>query len=279
MTNTAMTALFKAIERYGGLQANTITKHLRNAQIEDFSDLTRGRVMDFKDDLKDTLAPSSAKTVAASLVAILKRYEDEGIIPCKDFATILRLKGEAPVKTYLNEQELERLERVPTRTVVERVVLNEFLVGTKTGARLSDIRQLTEENVAGGILTYTSQKTGITASVPCSEKTVARLKWLRENGREVDTATFNRAIRRLCERAGINQTVKVHKGGKDVTGPKWMFISSHSARISVATNLAENGTPITDIRDILGHSGTAMTSRYVCRREVKLNEKSLALFK
>ena len=274
-----MTALYKAIQEHGGAQGATISKHLQNAKIEDFSDLTRAGVMDLRDELKDSLAPSSAKTVAASLVAILKRFEDEGVIPCKEYATILRLKGEAPVKTYLTTEELARLERVHTRTIIERVVLNEFLVGTKTGARLSDIRELDETNVVNGTLTYTSKKTGITASVPCSGRTVARLKWLSKNGRKVDTATFNRAIRRLCERAGITEQVKVHKGGKDLTGPKWQFISSHSARISVATNLADNGTPLTDIRDILGHTGTAMTSRYVCRREVKLNEQSLALFK
>lgn len=271
--------LFRAIERHGGLQANTITKHLRKAKIADFSDLTRAKVMDLRDELRKSLAPSSAKTVAASLVALLRRYEDEGVIPCRDYATILRLKGEPPVKTYLTLDELERLERVETKCLNEAVVLNEFLVGTKTGARLSDIRELTEENVTRGTLTYTSKKTGITASVPCSERTVARLKWLKENGREVDTSTFNRTIQRLCKRAGITDEVKVHKGGRDMTGPKWKFISSHSARISVATNLADNGTPLTDIRDILGHTGTAMTSRYVCRRDVKLNEKSLALFK
>ena len=274
-----MNTLFEAVQKHAGLQAATISKHLRNAKIRDFSDLTRAGVMNLRDELRQSLAPSSAKTVAAALVALLRRYEDEGVIPCKDYATILRLMGEAPVKTYLNESELERLERVDTRTVVERVVLNEFLVGTKTGARLSDIRELTEENVDGTTLTYTSKKTGITASIPCSNRTVARLRWLRTNGRVVDTATFNKTIRRLCKRAGIDEQVKVHKGGKDEVGPKWKFISSHSARISVATNLSANGTPLTDIRDILGHTGTAMTSRYVCRREVKLNEKSLALFR
>jgi len=274
----ATTALYKAIERHGGAQSPSILKHLSEAKIKDFSDLTRARVMDLRDELRESLAPSSAKTVAASLVALLRRYEDEGIIPCKDYGTVLRLKGEAPVKTYLNESELERLERVKTKNQNEAVVLNEFIIGTKTGARLSDIRELDETNVVNGTLTYTSKKTGITASVPCSEKTIARLRWLQANGKDVDVSTFNRTIQRLCKRAGITDEVKVHKAGKDMTGPKWMFISSHSARISVATNLADNGTPLTDIRDILGHTGTAMTSRYVCRREVKLNEKSLALF-
>jgi len=273
-----MTTLYKAIERHGGAQSPSILKHLREAKINGFSDLTRGRVMDLRDELKKSLAPSSAKTIAASLVAILRRYEDDGLIPCKDYASILRLKGEPPVKTYLTLEELERLERVETTCANERVVLNEFLVGTKTGARLSDIREMTEANVVRGTLTYTSKKTGITASVPCSARTRERLRWLAENGKDVDTSTFNRTIQRLCKRAGIDEEVKVHKGGKDVVGPKWRFISSHSARISVATNLADNGTPISDIRDILGHSGTAMTSRYICRREVKLNDKSLALF-
>lgn len=274
-----MEALFKAVETHGGAQSASISKHLRNAGIKDWEDLTRRKLMDFRDGLKKDLAPSSAKTVAAALSAVLHRYEDEGVIPCRDYASILRLKGEVPVKTYLNESEIERLERVDTRTIAERLVLNEFLVGTKTGARLSDIRELTETNIVGHTLTYTSKKTGITASVPCSERTRERLRWLEANRKPMDTATFNRIIRRLCRRAGIDEQVKVHKAGEDMTGPKWKFISSHSARISVATNLSEANTPLSDIRDILGHTNTAMTSRYVCRREVKLNEKSLALFR
>lgn len=274
-----METLFKAIERHGGAQSASISKHLRNAEIKGWSDLTRRKLMDFRDGLKKDLAPSSAKTVAAALSAVLHRYEDEGVIPCRDYASILRLKGEVPVKTYLNESEIERLERVDTRTIAERLVLNEFLVGTKTGARLSDIRELTETNIVGHTLTYTSKKTGITASVPCSERTRERLRWLEANRKPMDTATFNRIIRRLCKRAGIDEQVKVHKAGEDMTGPKWKFISSHSARISVATNLSEANTPLNDIRDILGHTNTAMTSRYVCRRDVKLNEQSLALFR
>lgn len=274
-----MEGLFKAVQKHGGVQSASISKHLRNAEIKGWSDLTRRKLMDFRDNLRKDLAPSSAKTVAAALSAVLHRYADEGVIPCKDYATILRLKGEAPVKTYLTLDELERLERVTTRTDNERLVLNEFIVGAKTGCRLSDIRELSEANVVRGTLTYTSKKTGITASVPCSERTRERLVWLESNRKSIDTATFNRTIRRLCKRAGINEQVKVHKGGEDMTGPKWKFISSHSARISVATNLSEANTPLNDIRDILGHTNTAMTSRYVCRREVKLNEKSLALFR
>lgn len=274
-----METLFKAIETHGGAQSASLSKHLKKAHIKGWDDLTRRRLMDFRDNLKKDLAPSSAKTVAAAMSAVLHRYEDEGIIPCRDYATILRLKGEAPVKTYLTPNELERLERVEPNNLNESVVLNEFIVGAKTGCRLSDIRELTETNIVGNTLTYTSKKTGITASVPCSERTRERLRWLEANRKPIDTATFNRIIRRLCKRAGIDEQVKVHKAGEDMTGPKWKFISSHSARISVATNLSEANTPLNDIRDILGHTNTAMTSRYVCRREVKLNEQSLALFR
>lgn len=274
-----METIFKAVERHGGVQAASISKYLKKAGIKTWTDLTRRNLMTLRDELKESLAPSSAKTVGAALCAVLHRYADEGIFPCRDYATILRLKGEAPVKTYLTPEELERLERVETKCLNEAVVLNEFIVGAKTGCRLSDIRELTETNIQGGTLTYTSKKTGITASVPCSERTRERLRWLEANRHAVDTATFNRTIRRLCKRAGIDERVKVHKAGEDLTGPKWKFISSHSARISVATNLSDANTPLSDIRDILGHTNTAMTSRYVCRREVKLNEKSLALFK
>lgn len=273
-----METLYKTIERHGGKQSPAILKHLQASDLTEWADLTKAGLMAFRDELKDTLSPSSAKTIGASLAAILHRYEDEGIIPCKDFATILKIKGEAPVKTYLTTDELNALERVKTKSEVEEFVLNEFIIGTKTGCRLSDILNLTEQNIENGVLTYTSIKTGITASVPCSERTRERIEWVANHPRTIATAVYNTTIRRLCKRAGIDTPVKVHKAGEDKTGPKWQFISSHSARISIATNLAIAGTNLTDIKGILGHSNTQMSERYVAIHEIKLNDKSRKLF-
>lgn len=273
-----METLYKTIERHGGKQSPAILKHLQASNLTEWADLTKAGLMAFRDELKGTLSPSSAKTIGASLAAILHRYEDEGIIPCKDFATILKIKGEAPVKTYLTTDELNALEGVKTKSEVEEFVLNEFIIGTKTGCRLSDILNLTEQNIENGVLTYTSIKTGITASVPCSERTRERIEWVTNHPRTIATAVYNTTIRRLCKRAGIDTPVKVHKAGEDKTGPKWQFISSHSARISVATNLASAGVSIVDISHLIGHRTPMQTSAYIVRTMPKLNDKQLKYF-
>lgn len=256
-----------------------LTKYLSASGINDWNDLTRARLYDFRDTLRDKVSPGSAKTYAATLSAILKRYSEEGVIPCAEFASILRMKGEGCTKTYLTPEEIGRLERTEPTSPAETYVLNEFLVGCKMGARISDIRELTPENVQDGVLTYTSIKTGITASVPCSKTTAERIEWLRTNGTDMPLMTYNRIIRRLCKRAGITTPVKVHRGGRDEVGPKWMFVSSHTARISLATNMSAAGTPTNDIKSALGHTNELMTSHYIVAHEIKFNDRTAELFK
>ena len=267
--------LYAQLERTGGPQAQAIAKHLKAVGVNDWDDLTKVRIMDFRDEIKNTLAPSSAKTIGAALSAFLHRYEDEGLFPCTTFAEVLRLRGEKCVKTYLTPQEVERLERVDLENDVERYVLNEFLVGCKTGARISDIGQFTLENIEDGRLTYTSIKTGITATIPVSATTAERIKYLNEHSLQLWPTQNIRVIQRLCKRAGITEQVKVHKGGKDKIGPKYTFITPHSARISVCTNLANMNVPVLDIMQIAGHTDPAMTARYIVRTQPKLNDKAM----
>ena len=267
--------LYEQLERTAGAQHLSIAKHLKATGVNDWQDLTKARLMDFRDTIRTELAPSSAKTIAAALSAFLHRSEEEGLIPCTTFSEILRLRGEKCVKTFLTPQEVERLERLEVRDEAERYVLNEFLVGCRTGARISDITHFTPENIVNGVLTYTSIKTGITASIPVSAKTAERIAYLNECEVKMYPVQYNRIIRRLCKRAGIDEQVKVHKGGKDKTGPKYQFISSHSARISVCTNLANMNVPVLDIMQIAGHTDPAMTARYIVRTSPRLNERAM----
>ena len=85
--------LYEQLERTAGVQAQAIAKHLKASGVNEWADLTKARLMDFRDTLKRELAPSSAKTVAAALSAFLHRYEEEGLIPCTTFSEILRLRN------------------------------------------------------------------------------------------------------------------------------------------------------------------------------------------
>jgi len=269
--------LTQAIEKYAGGQKKALLRHLYDSGIQNWRDMTTVRLTDLVEELANTVAPGSARTYLATLRHIITLMADTEQIPCKCWRDVLKARGERSTATFLTPDELTQLERVKTMTPNEHYVLNEFLVATRTGCRHSDLMALTPENVENGMLTYTSIKTGITASVPCSERTAEMIKAVREHP-ELPLMTYNRIIRRLCERAGICEVVKRHRAGTDEVGPKWKFISSHSARRSVATNLSIAGTPTHDIMFIMGHTSEQMTSRYICQHEIALNDNARKLF-
>lgn len=272
-----MKPLQQAIQDYAGQQSPAVLKHLNESGIKNWKDCTKANLADFRDTLTERVAPSSAKTYIAVLKAILARYEDENVIPCKDFRKVLHAKADKPVKTFLTMDELNELTRVNTKNANERFVLYSFLVGAFTGMRVSDARAVTQENIANGSLTYTSIKTKIQATIPCFERVQGYIDYIRTNDSDMPLVTYNRTIRRLCKRAGLTEQVKIHKAGKDEIKPKWECVSSHTARISFATNMALFDTPIIEIARMMGHSGgTQMTERYIAQHEVKLNDLAMA---
>ena len=99
------------------------------------------------------------------------------------------------------------------------------------------------------------------------------MEWLHKYGKEVSLTWYNQMVRTLAERADINTEVSVFKAGKELSGPKYKFLSSHSARISFCTILADYSTDILDIMRLAGHTNPTMTSRYIVRHDVKVNPK------
>ena len=270
-----MKTLFEAILKHTGAQAPALLKHLAAADIESWADLTKSNLNDLRDSVMESVSASSARTYFAVLKSVIARYEDDVDLPCRTFREILKAKNEKPLKTYLNIEELRRLEAVEPHGPVEELVKYQFLIGAHTGMRISDIRRADEANLGHGNLTYVSVKTGIKASIPCGDRLKGWLEAVSMNEEHPSLVAYNNAIRRLCRRAGINETVKVYKGGKTLTGEKWEFVSSHTARISFATNLADCNVPVLSISRLCGHSSIQMTERYIVSKNVQLNDKAM----
>lgn len=274
-----MRTLYESIERAASNkgQAASIRKHLAIAGIEDWKDLTKTNLFEFRDHLAESVAPNTAKTVLASLKAILRRFEDDVELP-KGWCDILQAKGEKPLKTYLTVSELEKLEGAVPHNEIEQIALNQFLISAWTGMRISDTKNVCLEKTKEGVLTYVSQKTKTTATIPLRPGIAERIAWLQEHGRDLYLATYNDAIRRIARRAGIRSSVVVFRGGKEDKGEKWEFITSHTARVSFCTNLAKTGTDLLSISRLAGHSSVQMTQRYCVPTKVDLNAKAKAFF-
>lgn len=272
-----MKTLHEAIASKAGKQAPALLRYLKECELNEWSDLTKCNLNDFRDYVCDQVAQSSARTYFAAFKAILARYEDD-VDFCKDYKEILRAKNEKPVKTFLTIKELERLERVECKSEYDRYVLDEFLIGAYTGMRLSDAREVSVENMANGFLSYVSIKTGIHAVIPLKSGIAERIERVQANEFPVTTAGYNKIIRRLCKRAGLTERVKVYKAGESDSGEKWEFVSSHTARISFASNLANLGAPIIEISKMMGHATIQQTERYIVRTHVDLSTRALKYF-
>lgn len=109
------------------------------------------------------------------------------------------------------------------------------------------------------MLTYTSVKTGIRASVPLAEKTLAlidKYDW------KLDFATnqqVNRDLKRIASTAGI--TTRVQQEGQEA--PKSEFVTFHTARRSAATNANLAGMDLQTIAQLGGWKKLATLSVYL----------------
>ncbi len=271
---TTLNQALETISEKGGARAS-VRKHLEAAGIRRWSDINKTQLYNFRDTLLGNVSPSSAKTILARTSAMLERFSDELKLP-DGWKKILSCKGDDPMRVYLTPEELLKFEAVQTRGEREEIVKNECLLEAYIGARVSDICALTEDNIQGNSLVYVSKKTHKKASIPVGEKVRGWLRYCTENKEfsPKSRATRGSIIIRLCERAGIDTPVVVHSAGRDASGPKYLFVTSHTFRISFVTNLHGSGLDLLTISRMAGHSNVAMTERYCAATSPHLSEEA-----
>lgn len=241
----------------------------------DWKDLKKTFLIGMVEYFKGKMACSSARRYMALVKSLLNDYRDERTIPCKDYNSILSVKNDKSIATWLTIEELKKIEAYKCTTPVEWSVKSDFLLGAYTGARHSDFRNLDELNIVNGMIMYVSAKTNTQAIVPI-KPIVYDL--LAVKSIPVSDVTFNATIREICKKSGITQKVKIYRAGKETVGEKWEFVSSHTARRSFATNLYLLGCDILSISKMMGHSNTVMTERYIVCGLRELNPTVMAAF-
>ena len=265
------------MENRGGAGAS-LRKHMNAVGIKEWGDISRSSLYDLKDHLDEAVSPGTARTILAYAKSLFHRYEEDVKLP-SGWEKILQAKAVKPMKTYLTEAELKRFEDAPVHTRKQMLVKHLFIICAFTGLRVSDAMGLTPENIVDGNLHYVAKKTKKAGAIPLKAGLEERIRWIAEHpGLTITVKSYNEAVRKIAKDAGIDGEVVVLKAGKEVKGPKWMFLSSHTARISTASCLNRRGVPIGDICKLLQHSGTAMTERYIVRDRVELSAKAMAFF-
>lgn len=243
----------------------------------DWGDFTKLNIGKITEHLNQKCSKSSARTYAAMLKALLNDWNEEVVIPSLNYQKALSLKNEASMNIFLNEDEIKQLSICETRNETERVILAQFLCACYTGARHSDIMNMTHANIQDEYIRYVSIKTKAAVTVPCY-KTVPTLIRIAQRKTYSDV-TFNKVLRKLCAKAGLTRLVKVHKAGVSQEGELWKFVSSHTARRSFASNLILRGADIYSVSKMMGHAQSEMTMRYICVGLKPQNPEVMNFFK
>lgn len=240
---------------------------------KDLTTLNLGRI---RDNICEKMAGNSACTYLGILKAFLARYKDEDIVPCKDPGRELKARRVPSQHIALTEEEVRMIDAYTPISAVERDVKILFMRGCLTGARSSDCKKFSMDNVVGDTFTYVSQKTKTEVSMPLHSMLVKYLQ--AQPYKPHNRAVCNTVIQRICMRLGFDEEVTLFVGGRLQKGPKWKFCTAHTARRTLASNLALRGVPVSTIRSILGHSNEQVTSRYIVVDTRNPGDAAMAFF-
>jgi hypothetical protein len=174
------------------------------------------------------------------------------------------------VKPYLNESEITEIFNLDFGSDAEMEACRDYLViSCYTGLRSNDLlHKLDTSNIKDGYIEIKTSKTGSFVKLPIHPKVKSILdKRFGNLPQKVVESTYNKKIKKICKIAGINEMMlgkvydKIAKRGVVKMYPKYMLITSHVGRRSMATILAGK-LPKEAIANLAGWSSPDMADFY-----------------
>jgi integrase len=181
---------------------------------------------------------------------------------------------------YLTENELDEIYKLDLskKPKLDRA-RDLFLVGCYTGLRFSDFTNIQPENIQGGFIEITTQKTGETVVIPIHTRVNSIMakyegKYINSLPPAISNQKLNDYLKELCalvpslntpfeteQRKNPNDKTK----GPKLTKPKMKFelVSTHTARRSFATNNYNNGISANILMKITGHKTERSFYKYI----------------
>ena len=240
-----------------------------------FSDINTASLREFKEHMDGCVTANSLRTYFAVIKAFIRECAIDGLIRNANCTAVLKVKPTPSEQIALTEEEIDRIEHYEPQTESERHIKAQFLCEVYCLARSSDIKRMTDDNIRDGYITYVSQKTKVSTSVPLHRNF---LKYFHECGKEYSRVQYNRVMKRICQRVGICDEMKIYYHGQLRKVKRYELVGSHTARRSGITALALRGVPLSVIQKLANHTDAKMTSRYVVVEPKKLEENAMAYF-
>jgi integrase len=196
---------------------------------------------------------------------------------------------------YLTEEEIKKIYIHVFEDDYLDNARDWFIIGLRTGLRISDFLKLTKKNLADGFIEKQTLKTDFPVIIPIHEEVQAILD--KRNGkfpRAISDQKFNDYIKIVCEKVGINEVVEgakmiettIKTDGKEEKifrkkigkYKKYELVTSHICRRSFATNLYGKIDTLT-IMKITGHKTESQFLSYIKITPKQYAEKLKAYWK
>jgi integrase len=249
-------------------QINKTTRKSWNNTINHFRNFTKGRAF-FKDiDLEfcekfrsymlTKISMNSTATYYSVFKAMLNHAMKHNIINQNPAKFVVNPK-QGVVREFLSLEEIKQL----TATVCYRPqIANAFLFSCLTGLRISDIRNLTWDNISSDTLEYTQKKTGIPQRIKVNESALSILNKQRKvvTGNSIfevpaSDANTNKHIGEWVRSSGINK-----------------HITFHCSRHTFATLCLTYDIDLFTVSKLLGHTDIKNTQIYAQLIDKKKDE-------
>jgi integrase len=170
-----------------------------------------------------------------------------------------KVRKEEGKRQFLEIDEVKSLMafQLPTPHIRQQRTKDMFLLGCFTGLRFSDVVRLTWGNIqlneeeTGGMMTIIMQKTSKEVKTSLIPPVVEILKRYKKGNldepifNDISNQAINRNLKVLMKLIGIQKN-----------------ITFHCSRHTFASNHLEVDTPITNLKDLLGHSDISQTQIY-----------------
>jgi len=187
-----------------------------------------------------------------------------------DFIKAIEVRTKESQAVALNEEDLEKLEKVELEKEHLRNTKNLFLIQLYTGIRYSDLANMKRENIdlKNGHIVLHQVKTQNRIIIPVHSRLREILSRYPDlELRMISNQKYNKYLKEVCRMAGIDQPIQqvwyYGKKRKEEIKPKYKMISSHSARRSYITLSLKKGALPEEVMAISGHKDRKTFEKYV----------------
>jgi integrase/recombinase XerD len=247
-------------------------QHLEMAGLYDIARLETMHIYDYVSSLKD-YSQVSIKHMTGSLRLFLKYLYRSGYTPHDMSGAFGYVKGSHSLKlpSYWTKDEVTAM-----LNVIDRGNPNEkrdyamILLVARLGIRSIDLKELKFENIkwSSNMIEFVQSKTKVLVSLPLLRDVGWAIIDYVENARPpIDSPyvflTHVAPYRQLSERNHLYKTIEKYMQRAHIPITEKKKSGMHSLRHSLATTLIENNTSLHVISDILGHTSSDSTSRYL----------------